>query len=204
MPRWLPSTSLYGVVLMLRREHLSVLLNTGVVRAFRFMLSLLLGALAIPGVILVVGPPITLSQQAAVNRAYLIHFRQAERLVATFSADKGRFPDNEELQNISRGTELENWASNMYADTSRCGFRGEEHHFVKPPNDRFVLSFWAGEYFDCYSSPSGKTTLKFRVIDLIGWYDALFFIVGAIIETLLIFLAWASFPRGILGKALAP
>lgn len=32
--------------------------------------------------------------------------------------------------------------------------------FVKAPQDRYVIGFWAGEWSECLSSPSGATTLE--------------------------------------------
>jgi hypothetical protein len=37
--------------------------------------------------------------------------------------------------------------------------------FKQAASDRFVLSFWRGEWSECYGHPSGRTTLPLTVSD---------------------------------------
>lgn len=83
--------------------------------------------------------PLTLPAQAAKDRAYYEQFKAA----ASYLDQHGRLPPD---SIITTDPALD-------CDPS----------FTKAESDRFVLSFWRGEWSECYGHPSGRTTLPLTV-----------------------------------------
>ena len=83
--------------------------------------------------------PLTLPEQAAEDRAYYERFKAA----ASYLDQHGRLPSD-----LTVTTEPA-----LDCDPS----------FTKVESDRFVLSFWRGEWSECYAHPSGRTTLPLTV-----------------------------------------
>jgi hypothetical protein len=82
---------------------------------------------------------LTLPAQVAEDRAYYEQFKAA----ASYRDQHGRLPPDSTV------------TTNPALD---C-----EPSFAKAKSDRFVLSFWRGEWSECYAHPSGRTTLPANV-----------------------------------------
>jgi len=96
--------------------------------------------------------PLMLPSQAADDRVYYNQFKQ----VAAFVDKTGHLPTPHQL--LSWGWPSVNPAISVAVSPAGC-----EGAFEKQESDRFVLSFWRGEWFECYAYPSGKTSLPMSV-----------------------------------------
>jgi hypothetical protein len=96
------------------------------------------------------------------DREYLRDIRQTERFVLAYRAEKGHLPGQSDLDSWADRVQFERARSKLLyirpAPIHYCNDKDDS--FETPPKDQFVLSIWRGEIFDCYSSPSGKTTLE--------------------------------------------
>ena len=99
------------------------------------------------------GMPLMLPSQAAMDRAYYKDFESAASYINTH----GKLPANDQdgLRGSGHADRVIRSTSDIPSD---C-----DHSFVKAPNDRLVLSFWRGEWTECYAYPSGRTTLSTSV-----------------------------------------
>ena len=97
--------------------------------------------------------PLMLPSQAAKDRAYYQQFKAA----ADHINKNGQLP----------ASELGGWRNT--GDTGPLIQSSTEvpedcnPSFRKAPADRLILSFWRGEWTECYAYPSGRTTLPMSV-----------------------------------------
>jgi type II secretory pathway pseudopilin PulG len=99
-------------------------------------------------------------RQAKLNRANLRDFRQAEKFVLAYRAEKGHLPDPADLETWVASVPLE---TNLILNIHRTPVHycnDKDDPFETAPNDQFVLFDWRGVFTDCYASPSRKTTLE--------------------------------------------
>lgn len=117
----------------------------------RTLLAALLFAVAIPCVALGIFLPFDLAEQARTDRLYYAQFRDAVAQVERTGQPPERAPPG-----IPEGRSIYPvWRADMGCDPS----------FRKRASDRFVLSFWRGEWMECYAFPSGETTLRMSLLD---------------------------------------
>jgi hypothetical protein len=135
------------------------------------------GAVAILFFLLAATLPFQLQEQALEDRAYYQQFRQAAAYAERYaSLNKGRIPDDVLQGPGDRSDAKGIWAS-LSLHGSNCGadFRHE-------PADRFTLSFWRGEWHECFAHPSGKTSLPMSLMGYLrgglGWQWAVWWFVG--------------------------
>lgn len=115
----------------------------------RLILSLLLGLVAAGFALVGIAMPFHLPAQAADDRAYYEQFKTA----AAYIDRSGKLPAGEELRRLESVTGPSIWAS-LSTTPLDC-----DPSFTKAPTDRIILSFWRGEWSECYAHPSGRTTL---------------------------------------------
>jgi hypothetical protein len=142
----------------------------------------------------------SLSELSTMGKSTLQHFRQMAVLVEAQTAKFGRFPQGEELIQLTQGSEIGNFSYNVHIDTDHCGVSPKWENFVKKEGDAFVLSYWNGDWFECYSFPSAKTTI--RTVAIREDYDAEYRIIGGfgLIALCLFIFSWLIWPRGKLGS----
>ncbi|HKY18688.1 MAG TPA: hypothetical protein VJL82_07115 [Rhizomicrobium sp.] len=150
------------------RKFVSILL--GIAAALGFLSGAMIMLGVVPG-------------QLAREQEYARNFRQTEAYVVAYQAGQGHLPSEAELQVWAEGKGLGLFATNLTLRGCMNEF------FKKEKGDRFVISFWRGEWDDCYASPSGRTTLSTST-DW-GRYFAIHFLMSAVLG----FFAWLIFPR---------
>lgn len=119
----------------------------------RTMFCLLLTLVAVVFAFLGGTMPLMLPLQAAKDRTYYYQFKAA----AAYIDKHGKLPTNEMggWQNAGDAGLLILPSPNIPDD---C-----DPSFKKAPTDRLILSFWRGEWTECYAYPSGRTTLPMSV-----------------------------------------
>jgi hypothetical protein len=104
----------------------------------------LLALIAIFFVLAGIAMPMMLPAQVAKNRTYYQQFEKA----ATYVNLYGRLPDAKVLNR---------WADEAGGPSIWHSLQGQPFEcapdFAKAPSDRFVLSFWRGEWSECYAYP---------------------------------------------------
>lgn len=120
----------------------------------RTISCLLFGFVAVAFALFGTTMPLMLSAQAAKDRAYFQQFRVASAYIVR----SGKLPAGEALQGLERDTTGPSILSSLTTNPIDCG-----PSFRMAPNDRLILSFWRGEWSECYAYPSGRTTLPMRV-----------------------------------------
>lgn len=102
------------------------------------------------------------------GRAYMrlnaARFQATARFVIAYSKSRGAFPDEAEIRQwASRQGYDAAWSNSVSGDrvggNSYACSDPEEVGFTVPRADVFVLSRWRGEWFDCYSLPSGTNNV---------------------------------------------
>lgn len=153
-------------------------------RAAAILLTLLAGIALIVGIFSGFG----LFDTSGVDfeRTVLLDFKQAETFVQNYQTRQNHLPSNDDL---------DAWIEHTSLDSARIGglmvirpapirFCTEKNdQFESVPGDRFVLSIWRGEFYDCYASPSGKNTL---VLSKTEWLKQNLRAYGLITATLLV------------------
>lgn len=120
----------------------------------RTILCMLLVLIAIGFALIGSTMPLMLPAQAADDRAY---YRQFETAAAYVDANK-KLPVGEDLRAFEARTSGPSIWPSLTNTQLDCG-----PSFKKTPTDRFVLSFWRGEWSECYAFPSRRTTLPMSV-----------------------------------------
>ena len=123
--------------------------SSGRRRSMRTIFCLLLGLVALFFAFVGVAMPVMLPSQAATDRAYYQQFRAA----AAYIEKNGQLTDNEPggwRNTVGHGPLIR--SSPDIPDDCDPSFK-------KAPADKHVLSFWRGEWTECYAYPSGRTTL---------------------------------------------
>jgi hypothetical protein len=119
----------------------------------RTILCLLLGLIAVLFAFIGTAIPLTLPAQAARDRVYYEQFKAAGDVINK----RGQLPSVEALlkeQSTSDGPIIRASLTKPFdCDPS----------FKKAVGDRLILSFWRGEWTECYAYPSGRTTLQMSV-----------------------------------------
>lgn len=109
------------------------------------LLGLIAGLFALIGTAV----PFRVQVQAADDRAYYDHFK----VTAAGIDENGPLPSVEVLVKMERAPREPLILSSL-TKPSDC-----DSSFKPAPEDRFVLSFWRGEWKECYAHPSGRSTL---------------------------------------------
>ena len=119
----------------------------------RVIFCILLGFIAVFFAIIGAAVPLMLPSQAAKDRAYYQQFRTA----AAYIGKNGQLPENDlgGWRNTGGAGPLIQSSSKIPED---C-----DPSFKKAPADTVILSFWRGEWTECYAYPSGRTTLPMSV-----------------------------------------
>ena len=119
----------------------------------RMVLCLLLGLIAMFFAFIGTTMPLRLPAQAANDRAYYEQFKDAAA-----SIEKNQQVSAEEV--LRR---IQPFQSYPYIQSSPTIPLDCNPSFRKAPTDRLILSFWRGEWTECYAIPSGRTTLPMSV-----------------------------------------
>jgi hypothetical protein len=119
----------------------------------RIIYSLLLSLLAVAFGLIGTTMPFMLPSQAAKDRAYYQQFRAA----AAHIDKTGQLPA------IEFGGWRETAGTGVLITPSQAVPSDCDPSFKKAPADRLILSFWRGEWTECYAYPSGRTTLPMSV-----------------------------------------
>lgn len=119
----------------------------------RIIVSLLLGVVAVVFALVGGTIPLMLPSQAAKDRAFYQEFKAA----AVYIEKNGQIPASElgGWRNTGGTGPLIHSSTQVPED---C-----DPSFKKTPADGLILSFWRGEWTECYAYPSGRTTLPMSV-----------------------------------------
>jgi hypothetical protein len=120
----------------------------------RAVTCLLLGLVAAAFALIGTTMPLMLPAQAAKDRAYYEQFRAA----AAYIDRNRKLPGKEALRRFEGATTGPSIWSSLNTTPFDC-----DSSFRKAATDRLVLSFWRGEWSECYAYPSGQTTLMMSV-----------------------------------------
>ena len=112
---------------------------------------------------------------------YLDYFRQTSSFVSGLDNETGKLPTDEKLQSWAQRQRLGNFAYSVRVDRLKCG----DHGFATAKTDRFVLSFWEGESFECYAAPSGTTSIHPRIYTYLVSTPGLFAVLSVVLAALL-------------------
>lgn len=161
--------------------------------AMRILASLVFGLAALLFGFLVMTVPWHLRDQAAKDREYFRQFVVIEGYVANRLKATNRLPDDQELRNWAANNGFDELSWSVSTTPPGC-----EPTLELAPGDRFQLSFWRGEWSECFASPSHKTTL------VLTWGAYLRDFAGAMVVYAATFLlcAWAAW-RLLSGRASA-
>lgn len=97
----------------------------------------------------------TLPSQAAKDRVYYEQFRTA----AAYINKTGTLPSDGVLRKLESAVAGPSIWNSLNAETPfDC-----DPSFKKAKEDRLIMSFWRGEWSECYAYPSGRTTLVMSV-----------------------------------------
>lgn len=127
--------------------------------SIRILLSALLRIVAAALLLITCATPFFLREDVEENREIVSTFEAAAAYAHAHQAARGRLPTGDELRRWGEGQELGWSASSLSIGGEGCGQEG----FVAAPGDRFVLSVWRGEWFECFASPSGRHSLPMSV-----------------------------------------
>ena len=116
----------------------------------RTISCLLLALVAVGFALIGTAMPFHLPAQAADDRTYYDQFKTA----AAYIDRSGKLPAGEELRSLESATTGPSIWPSLTTTPLDC-----DPPFSKAPADRLVLSFWRGEWSECYAYPSGRTTL---------------------------------------------
>ncbi len=132
--------------------------------------------------------PRLLSEQAVKNREYTQSFRDADIHVRALLDNGGKLPADLDDWSRNQRPRLIALQATKIAETCDANFK-------MPVGDRFVLSFWRGEWFECYSSPSGKSTIPLSTKSLLlagAWIDLIIYLSVSVFAC---WLAWRIWPK---------
>lgn len=118
----------------------------------RMFASLMLGGVAALSIFMAVAMLMMLPAQRAKDRVYAQEFQQAAQIADGYFRETGQLPDDATFGRLVGRAEGESLSLAASAGDA-C------ESFTKGENDRFVLSLWRGEWTECFSYPSGRTTL---------------------------------------------
>jgi len=114
--------------------------------------SLILAGAAVFSIFMVVATLMMMPGQMAKDRVYSEQFHQVAKVADGYFLKTGQLPDDATFGRlIGRG---EGDSLSLSASVGEAC-----EHFTKGKNDRFVLSLWRGQWSECFSYPSGRTTL---------------------------------------------
>lgn len=120
---------------------------------FRKLIAIPIGFLATFFLFLGIFMPFSLLDQAEDERRYLREFETVAAHADMVRRSSGHVVDDLELQQWAVGQQLQIGRS-LLLSTDNCP------GFAKGRGDRFEVSFWRGEWTECYAAPSGRTTLN--------------------------------------------
>lgn len=141
---------------------------------FRSIACLLLGAVAIFFAMIGAMMPFQLPSQAEKNRAYYQEFRAAAAVIDRQGYLPLTEPAGWKAPSVRNGHLIRS-SSTVPEDCDRS--------FTMAPEDRLTLSFWRGEWTECYAYPSGRTTLSMSLREYLlsgfGLQIAIYWIIAA-------------------------
>ncbi len=120
----------------------------------RTILCFLLGLIALLFAVIGTSMPLMLPAQAATDRIYYAQFKTA----AAYLDRNGKLPEGEALRGLGSATTGPSIWSSLTTGPLDC-----DRSFKKASADRLILSFWRGEWSECYAYPSERTTLPMSV-----------------------------------------
>ena len=112
--------------------------------------------------LLAIASPVLIAEQAKEDAASLQELRAVEGHIASLAARHREVPSDEVLRAWAEARGL-SIAPSLSTEPLGC-----LNGFQKPKNDKFVVGYWAGEWSECYSSPSGATTLRPTAMGLLS------------------------------------
>ena len=120
----------------------------------RTIFCLLLTLIAVGFALIGTTMPFMLSAQAATDRVYYEQFKTA----AAYVSRNGNLPVDQALRKLQNTTNGPSIWSSLSTTPFDC-----DPSFKKAAADQLILSFWRGEWSECYAYPSGRTTLPMSV-----------------------------------------
>jgi hypothetical protein len=117
--------------------------------------------------------PFLLVEQARKDAHRLSELRSVQSYLDKSLSSRGSLPADDQTRRWAEGQRLE-LASSVSTTPQGC-----LNSFAKAPQDRYVVGFWAGEWSECISSPSGATTLRPSVFGLLTsglWIDLILYL----------------------------
>jgi hypothetical protein len=102
-----------------------------------------------------------LPEDVARSQAIEAGFRSGDSFARAFRARHGRPPHQDEMRAWTRARNFPAEYSDMYLGEDACG----DESFRKGDTDEYILVVWRGEWFECFASPSGATTLRTSVAE---------------------------------------
>jgi hypothetical protein len=131
--------------------------------------------------------PFSLIEQSRKNAHRLSELQSVQAYLDKNVASHSSLPTDDQIQRWAGGQQLD-LASSVSTTPLGC-----LNGFAKVPQDHYVVGFWAGEWSECLSSPSGATTLRPSVLGLLMsglWIDLTLYL------TLGVGLGWVSWIIG--------
>ena len=98
--------------------------------------------------------------QGEKEKIYFRQFEQAAKIVDSYSRENGTLPDDPTFGRLVGRPDGMGFFLTPSSEGSCEGFTTGQA-------DRFVLSLWRGDWFECFAYPSGRTTLS------LSWWDQL-------------------------------
>jgi hypothetical protein len=107
--------------------------------------------------------PFQLHTQALDDRVYYLQLEQVARYIDEDDRRRTGPHDIVVIRQVVASRSNPIIASSLVIDPADC-----DGGFTKSPGDHFVLGFWRGEWTECYSYPSGQTTLPRSTLVYLG------------------------------------
>ncbi|WP_298172323.1 hypothetical protein [Novosphingobium sp.] len=126
--------------------------------------SLLAVALALGFALIAASVPFTAQRSVEAHQIALADLKSAAIFANSFRARIGTNPPDDAMRRWAATEGRSDVAASIGIDGDQSGnvFRvgcAQETSFHPAATDRFVLSYWNGDFFDCFAYPSGRTTL---------------------------------------------
>jgi hypothetical protein len=155
------------------RTFAAVGMSSTMSRDMRIILCFLLSLIAALSAFAGMTVPLRAPAQAAENRVYYEHFRAAAEII-----DKGYQLPSVEAQLKEQFTSTGPIIRTSLTIPFDCDLS-----ITKAAGDQLILSFWRGEWTECFAYPSGRTSLHLSVREILlsgtGVSIAIFWLVAA-------------------------
>lgn len=164
-------------------------------RLTKFLAGLLIAVAAVFGLLAVASGGELVDHTIADGLELERQFHEAEGAVDAFLAERGRFPSQNEFDEL--GLDGKNQIDLYPNGFSGIGFDCPRQ-FTKMSDGDYVLTNWRGEWMECYRPSLGLSTVATQISDftLLGstWLDTLFFLLLAATCTALAVWLWTRRP----------